>query len=245
MPGRGAYLCRDRATARICPTELPGAAPRQRGGSTHALRCACADRPRAPRIGEPMSKKRVHEIAKEQGVSSKELLEKLAAAGVAAKAAASSVEEADALRVAGRQRRLATATARQAAAPAGAGTRPHSAPAAGNPERHPLDRRRSGRDEHADGGRRAGEPPRLATAPGRAASGCVPHATRAPASARPASGGAGRTPACGDRLAGLAPPAGRTRPTSPCAVPVAAAAVAAPTTRRSPRSTPPRWRPPT
>ena len=46
-----------------------------------------------------MSKKRVHEIAKEQGISSKELLEKLSAAGVAAKVAASSVEEADALRV--------------------------------------------------------------------------------------------------------------------------------------------------
>jgi translation initiation factor IF-2 len=48
-----------------------------------------------------MSKKRVHEIAKEQGISSKELLEKLSAAGVAAKAAASSVEEADALRAIG------------------------------------------------------------------------------------------------------------------------------------------------
>ncbi len=46
-----------------------------------------------------MSKKRVHEIAKEHGLSSKELLERLQAAGVAAKAAASSVEEADALRV--------------------------------------------------------------------------------------------------------------------------------------------------
>ncbi len=46
-----------------------------------------------------MSKKRVHEIAKEQGISSKELLAKLSAAGVAAKVAASSVEEADALRV--------------------------------------------------------------------------------------------------------------------------------------------------
>jgi translation initiation factor IF-2 len=46
-----------------------------------------------------MSKKRVHEIAKEHGLSSKELLERLHAAGVAAKAAASSDEEADALRV--------------------------------------------------------------------------------------------------------------------------------------------------
>ncbi len=60
-----------------------------------------------------MSKKRVHEIAKEHGLSSKELLERLQAAGVAAKAAASSVEEADALRGARRQRRRsqrATAT---------------------------------------------------------------------------------------------------------------------------------------
>ena len=42
-----------------------------------------------------MSKKRVHEIAKAQGVSSKELLAALKAAGVEAKAAASTVEEAD------------------------------------------------------------------------------------------------------------------------------------------------------
>ena len=48
-----------------------------------------------------MSKKRVHEIAKEQGLSSKELLEKLHAAGVEAKAAASSVEEAVALKALG------------------------------------------------------------------------------------------------------------------------------------------------
>jgi translation initiation factor IF-2 len=45
-----------------------------------------------------MSKKRVHEIAKEQGLSSKELLEKLKAAGVEAKAAASSIDEAVALK---------------------------------------------------------------------------------------------------------------------------------------------------
>ncbi|HLM85170.1 MAG TPA: translation initiation factor IF-2 [Solirubrobacteraceae bacterium] len=48
-----------------------------------------------------MTKKRVHEIAKEHGVSSKDLLEKLKAAGIEAKAAASSVEEAAALRVLG------------------------------------------------------------------------------------------------------------------------------------------------
>ena len=45
-----------------------------------------------------MSKKRVHEIAKEQGLSSKELLTKLHAAGIEAKAAASSVDEAVALK---------------------------------------------------------------------------------------------------------------------------------------------------
>jgi translation initiation factor IF-2 len=44
-----------------------------------------------------MTKKRVHEIAKEHGLSSKELLAKLSAAGVEAKAAASSVDEAAAL----------------------------------------------------------------------------------------------------------------------------------------------------
>jgi translation initiation factor IF-2 len=48
-----------------------------------------------------MARKRVHEIAKEQGVTSKELLAALAKAGIEAKAAASSVEEADALRALG------------------------------------------------------------------------------------------------------------------------------------------------
>ncbi len=70
-----------------------------------------------------MSKKRVHEIAKEHGLSSKELLERLQAAGVAAKAAASSVEEADALRVLGDNGAAATATA-TAAKPAPPATPP-------------------------------------------------------------------------------------------------------------------------
>ena len=45
-----------------------------------------------------MAKKRVHEIAKAQGLTSKELLAALKGAGIEAKAAASSVEEADALK---------------------------------------------------------------------------------------------------------------------------------------------------
>jgi translation initiation factor IF-2 len=44
-----------------------------------------------------VAKKRVHEIAKAQGLTSKELLAKLKAAGIEAKAAQSSVEESDAL----------------------------------------------------------------------------------------------------------------------------------------------------
>jgi translation initiation factor IF-2 len=59
-----------------------------------------------------VAKKRVHEIAKAQGLSSKELLEALKAAGVQAKAAASSVEEADALKA------IAAAKGNGGAAPA-------------------------------------------------------------------------------------------------------------------------------
>jgi translation initiation factor IF-2 len=65
-----------------------------------------------------VAKKRVHEIAKAQGVSSKDLLAALKAAGVEAKAAASSVEEADALKaiVAAKGNGGAEATATKAAA---------------------------------------------------------------------------------------------------------------------------------
>jgi translation initiation factor IF-2 len=82
-----------------------------------------------------MSKKRVHEIAKEQGISSKELLEKLAAAGIAAKAAASSVEEADALRAIGGNGATATATATKPSPPAAPATpvTPAAAPATPTP----------------------------------------------------------------------------------------------------------------
>ena len=43
-------------------------------------------------------KKRIHEIAKQEGLTSKEVLAALKAAGIEAKVAASSVEEEDALR---------------------------------------------------------------------------------------------------------------------------------------------------
>ncbi len=77
-----------------------------------------------------MSKKRVHEIAKEQGLSSKELLEKLHAAGVEAKAAASSVEEALALKaLAGDS---STPAAKNGTAPPAAASAP-AAPAPSKP----------------------------------------------------------------------------------------------------------------
>ena len=81
-----------------------------------------------------MAKKRVHEIAKAQGVSSKDLLAALKAAGVEAKAAASSVEEADALKAIGAAKgdgAKAPAAATPAAQPAA--PKQAAAPAASKP----------------------------------------------------------------------------------------------------------------
>src|SRR5206468_7021500 len=61
----------------------------------------------------PMAKKRVHEIAKAQGITSKELLAILQNAGLEVKAAASSVDEAEALAALG-----ANGSASAAATPA-------------------------------------------------------------------------------------------------------------------------------
>jgi translation initiation factor IF-2 len=81
-----------------------------------------------------MSKKRVHEIAKEHGLSSKELLEKLHAAGVEAKAAASSVEEALALKALGDGAAApAAANGAAAATPNGAAATSAPPPAAPKP----------------------------------------------------------------------------------------------------------------
>ncbi|MEA2215676.1 MAG: translation initiation factor, partial [Solirubrobacteraceae bacterium] len=77
-----------------------------------------------------MSKKRVHEIAKEHGLTSKELLEKLAAAGVQAKAAASSVEEGAALKALGLD---APGASNGAPASNGSGATPAAKPAAAAP----------------------------------------------------------------------------------------------------------------
>jgi len=75
-----------------------------------------------------VAKKRVHEIAKAQGVSSKELLAALKAAGVEAKAAASSVEEADALKAISAAKGNGGGAAKKAPAPEA--EKPAAAPAA-------------------------------------------------------------------------------------------------------------------
>jgi translation initiation factor IF-2 len=77
-----------------------------------------------------VAKKRVHEIAKARGVSSKELLAALKAAGVEAKAAASSVEEADALKALDGANGGGSAPA-EAKAPA---AKPAAEPAPANPQ---------------------------------------------------------------------------------------------------------------
>ena len=80
-----------------------------------------------------MSKKRVHEIAKEAGVTSKELLAALKSAGIEAKAAASNVDEAEAKKVlaglGGKAEPKKAAPAKPAAKPKAAAKQP-SAPAA-------------------------------------------------------------------------------------------------------------------
>jgi translation initiation factor IF-2 len=76
-----------------------------------------------------MSKKRVYEIAKEHGLSSKELLERLSAAGVDAKAAASSIEESDALKALGIGGPAKPASSNGAPAPAPAKASPAKQPA--------------------------------------------------------------------------------------------------------------------
>ena len=114
-----------------------------------------------------MAKKRVYEIAKERGVSSKELLSALQAAGVDVKAAASTVDEAEA--------------AKALSADGGVGDRPAPAQAdAKPPRRQPMSGRRSRRSRSATGfarrrGRAAG---RGLEAPDRASRASRPRLAR-------------------------------------------------------------------
>src|SRR3954451_17871865 len=79
-----------------------------------------------------MAKKRVHEIAKEKGIPSKEVLAKLQAAGFDVKAAASSVDEADIERAFNGETASANGEAEAPAAPEGSGDGSPAKPAAGD-----------------------------------------------------------------------------------------------------------------
>ena len=93
-PGRGAYVCAD---GRV----LPSRGCWRGAGFERSLRRPVTVPPRDPRLHRRMAKKRVHEIAKERGMSSKEVLAMLQEAGFDVKAAASSVDEADVARAFG------------------------------------------------------------------------------------------------------------------------------------------------
>jgi translation initiation factor IF-2 len=114
-----------------------------------------------------VAKKRVHEIAKEQGLSSKDLLAALKGAGVEAKAAASSVEEADALKAieaAKGDGGAATATATKPAPPAAspqqkAAEAPKPAPKASQASKGPV--RPAGQPAAGSGGGASGKKRRV------------------------------------------------------------------------------------
>ena len=128
-----------------------------------------------------MSKKRVHEIAREHGLASKELLERLKAAGVEAKTASSSVEEALALKALGNGG-SAVAVAGEAARSSSNGADRGAAQAT------------AGRDRGTGPGARAdGNAQAQTTAPGSAAapqSAAAPTGSRAPSAETQAHPGA-------------------------------------------------------
>jgi translation initiation factor IF-2 len=137
-----------------------------------------------------MSKKRVHELAKEHGLSSKELLDKLHAAGIDAKAAASSVDEAAALKAlgVGAGGSAVPASAASAPAQAAAATPPPASPAPVPPTPQPS------------------APAPVAASPAPPA----PSAPVAPAAGGPATpaGAAPATPATAGGAPATAPPVG-------------------------------------
>jgi translation initiation factor IF-2 len=120
-----------------------------------------------------MSKKRVHEIAKEQGLSSKELLEKLKAAGIEAKAAASSVDESLALKALGGGAPAATNGGDPAAGKGASATKP--APAKPDAAK--------------------AETPQADAAKAKAPAPSAPPAAKAPSAAAPAKAAPAATPA--------------------------------------------------
>jgi translation initiation factor IF-2 len=144
-----------------------------------------------------MSKKRVHELAKEHGLSSKELLEKLKAAGIEVKAAASSIDEEAALKalgVAGASRSGATPVSANGA-PAPAAAAPAAPPAVPPPP--------------------AAAPAPVAASPAPPAPASAPAPAAAGAASAPAASAPATAPAAGSAAAAAAAAAAaeRVRPT--------------------------------
>jgi len=160
-----------------------------------------------------MAKKRVYEIAKEKGVSSKDLLEALRAAGVEVKAAASTVDEADAARVlsaaagAGNGKPDGAAAAQPEAAPKpqaakpAAPSKPKPPPGDGRAPQPPRPQGQSQRQARPQGQQRPqgqgqprppqqGKPAQGQGRPSGGQSGSAP--SQRPAGGRPGGGGGGR-----------------------------------------------------
>jgi translation initiation factor IF-2 len=168
-----------------------------------------------------VSKKRVHEIAKEQGLSSKELLAKLHAAGIEAKAAASSVEEAVALKALGEGSAGASpssnggstsAEARTAVAerPPAAAAKP--APAAAKPAAAPAKPAAKPAPAAAPAKAPAPAQPPAAQRPAAAAA-AAPAAPPAAQTAAPAGGAQAAAPGANAPAAAAAAQGERVRPT--------------------------------
>ena len=171
-----------------------------------------------------MSKKRVHEIAKEHGLSSKELLAKLHAAGVEAKAAASSVDEAVALEALGDGPAGAAASSNGGSSASAAPAKP----AAKAPSKTPAKAKAPAKGTAgapADGGQPAAAPPPRSQQPASAA----PAAQRA---AAPAASAPAQAPAAQSGASAAA------APRAPAAAGATAAQPAAPAARAAAPATP-------
>ncbi len=168
-----------------------------------------------------MSKKRVHEIAKEQGLQSKELLERLRAAGVDVKTSSSSVEESVALGALGSngpastngpaasdpQAAAATATISAAVASPPPPTPPQAPPTGGAPAPPKRADPAPPRPQQPDGSSPAQTPPPAASpraaaqpAPSQAASPVPSPASSATPSSPPSSSAAADQHAAGERV---------------------------------------------
>jgi translation initiation factor IF-2 len=181
-----------------------------------------------------MAKKRVHEIAKAHDLASKDLLEKLQAAGVEVKTASSSVEESDALRVLG--------NGGAPPAPAKAPAKPAAkAPAAAKPAAKAPAKAPQAKAPATPAAKAPAAPAPKAPAAPAAAAPAAPAAEAAPAApaaAAPAAGApAADAPAGAAAPAAEAPAAGGDAPAAP-APPVGEAGAAGTRVLRRPAQPP-------